>query len=190
MITPQQIEEKWASLPEELKEIISGIDFATIIPGLGEKYGLNIEKQGILHTKINMLILGVITPDEFEGAMKSELKLSQEQAEKILLDADELILAPIRQEYMGVGEEEEEIAKETPSQSPPYQGEKEETPSLIREGVGGGFKETQTKLGIKTMADILKEEQAKNPLSSTGLPKTVTDYSMPKITDPYKEKID
>ena len=112
MITEEQIEGQFNNLPEELKEIISSIDFATIIPTLGEKYSLTIDKQGILHGQISLLMLGAISVGDFESELQSELGLSPEQAEKLLLDVDEFVLTPGRMAYLGMGEEGEEVNQE------------------------------------------------------------------------------
>jgi len=200
-----------ATSSDELKEAIDHLDFGTIIPTLGEKYGLTIIKQGLLERKIKLLITGNLSASDFERQMQSELGLNPEQAKNIINDINQFVLTPVRMAYLGMEEE-------APSPSQERAGVRLEQTSFAPTGVVGAPSpeeknvgdeirveaerkkilegiESPTKIsGVKTVADILKEEKTKNLVEQKmagafSLPKEETDYSMRKI-DPYREQPD
>ncbi len=90
------IEVKYASLPDNVKEAISSVDSANKIQAIAKKYKLHIDQTGELGTQVGLVMLGILAPRDFVAALAKELALTPELARSVATEVNEQIFTPIR----------------------------------------------------------------------------------------------
>ncbi|MEK7208679.1 MAG: hypothetical protein AAB677_00260 [Patescibacteria group bacterium] len=98
--TTQQLEEKYQSLPEDLKEALVEIRTAETIYNIGQKNNFHIDQIGELADEVGLAMLGLTKPNDFVSHIKNRLQLDQTAAEQIAREANEQIFLPIRESLM------------------------------------------------------------------------------------------
>ena len=99
-ITVEEIQNKFESLPEDLKLAIVESNVDEKITEIGKDRGLNIEQMGELSLETHLVMLGYIHPDKFEESLKKRLNLSDELNKKVTADVNTKILKEIREKLM------------------------------------------------------------------------------------------
>ncbi len=132
--TEKIIKEQMGKLPEEVRRLFTDPELGDKIINIGKKNGLNIEQLGILQTETNLVMLGLVHPDEYSGELKNRLDIDPVKANNITNDVNSEILSGIlvklKEVYKKTDESLENIdEKETI----------EKSPALIREGLGEGY---------------------------------------------------
>lgn len=121
--TREQLKERYAKLPKEIKEVLDSEENTDRIYDLGNKNKLHIDKIGLLNQEINLVMLGMVKPQEFVPNLREKLKISDEEARQLAMEVNEQIFAPIRESLKQVhamGErEKEEPAKPIANSSQP-----------------------------------------------------------------------
>ena len=105
--TTQQLEEKYRSLPEDLKKAMTEVNTAETIHNIGQKHHLHIDQIGDLADEIGLTMLGLTKPDEFVNNIKNRLQIDETTAEQIAREVNEQIFLPIRESLMKLHEAEE-----------------------------------------------------------------------------------
>ena len=105
--TTQQLEEKYRSLPEDLKGAMTEIKTAETIHDIGKKYNLHIDQIGDLADEIGLTMLGLTKPDDFVTHTKNRLQIDQNIAEQIGREVNEQIFLPIRESLQKLHEQKE-----------------------------------------------------------------------------------
>ncbi|MEK7622179.1 MAG: hypothetical protein AAB415_03290 [Patescibacteria group bacterium] len=95
--TTEQLEEKYRSLPEVLKETMAGIETAETISGIGKKYQLHIDQIGELADEIGLVMLGLVKTEDFVKHLIIRLGLEQAVAEAMTREVNEQIFLKIRE---------------------------------------------------------------------------------------------
>lgn len=133
--TTQQLEEKYRSLPEDLKEAMAEIKTAETIHDLGKKHNLHIDQIGELADEIGLTMLGLTKPDEFVFHIKNRLQIDQTAAEQISREVNEQIFLPIRESLMKLHEAKDgvETIQTQPSATPESAGELPDKDKLLDE---------------------------------------------------------
>ncbi|NVN96661.1 hypothetical protein HXX01_00165 [Candidatus Nomurabacteria bacterium] len=94
-----QLQEKIAlyyqKLPEETKVLFAGMSWLETLKELDTKYGLNDEQIKSLGTETTILLLGIISPEDYEQTLKTEVKLDGTKTEDLIREIDEKILKDI-----------------------------------------------------------------------------------------------
>jgi len=168
----KKLDERFSGLPEDIQEAIALSNWKEKLYEIAPKYKLNIEQMGILEEVTTKVMLDIIHPDKYEEELASKITISKEDISNLVKDVNEEILKTIREllkkhwdengskEYV-VSSKDNGIKEEIPI--PPY-----------------------AKIEIKaveTPKNII-EEKLKNPTVSERI---VSDHSIPKISDPYRE---
>ena len=131
--TREQLKELYSKLPREIKSVLDSEENADKIYELGNKYKLHIDKIGLLSQEINLVMFGVVKPQEFIPNLREKLKISDEEARVIAKEVNEQIFNPIRESLKQVhamgemAKEEEGKAKAGPSDGAPKELTKKET---------------------------------------------------------------
>jgi hypothetical protein len=99
----QEIKDRTAQLPPEVKRAIASIGLAQKIATLGRKYALMIDQVGMLDTEISMAMLGLIKPDKLDEAFVNEIGLERGKAAALVDDINKEIFGPIRDALIGIG---------------------------------------------------------------------------------------
>jgi len=109
MYTPQQIQQRFESLPEDIKEAISSIDTTNTILEIGKTNNIQIDEMGELVDETSMVMLGFTKTSDFVSNIESRLGVSKEIAEKLVKEINEKILLKIRESLKKITEEKKEI---------------------------------------------------------------------------------
>ena len=110
--TEEQITQMYDNLPEDLKDVIFGLEMNEIVEKIGRENQLNIEQIGDLANETGMVMLGVTHPNEFIGNLADRLEVDKEKARAIAQEINEQIFKKVRESLLkihniGEGEEEE-----------------------------------------------------------------------------------
>jgi len=120
--TREQLKERYAKLPKEVKAVLDSEENTDRIYDLGNKNKLHIDKIGLLNQEINLVMLGMVKPQEFVPNLREKLKIGDEEARQLAMEVNEQIFAPIRESLKQVhamGEaEKKEAAKPTANNQP------------------------------------------------------------------------
>ena len=110
--TEKQIAQMYDNLPEDLKDVIFGLEMNEIVEKIGRENQLNIEQIGDLANETGMVMLGVTHPNEFIGNLADRLEIDKEKARAIAQEINEQVFKKVRESLRKIhnireGEEEE-----------------------------------------------------------------------------------
>lgn len=94
--TKDQFWKLYEKLPEELKEAISSVETADNIWNICERYGINEVSE--VAKLVGNVLLGVLTPEDFQETLERELKLEKSVAKKVAQEINRFIFYPVRTE--------------------------------------------------------------------------------------------
>ena len=95
--TEEQIAQMYDNLPEDLKDVIFGLEMNEIVEKIGRENQLNIEQIGDLANETGMVMLGVTHPNEFIGNLADRLEVDKEKARAIAGGINEQIFKKVRE---------------------------------------------------------------------------------------------
>lgn len=209
--TEKIIKKQMEKLPAEIRNLFTDPELSNKILAIGKKNGIiNIEQLGILQTETNLMMLGLVHPDEYPNELKNRLNINEERLNNIIKDVNQQIFKGIREKlkeaYEKTNNTEENI--EVNNQNPLESREE------VLEAVKNIDLRAQKELPAGNREE-LKGEPLKNsprvPLGNSILgqklsgtfqiPKTETDHSSAYVTkeetkgektklpniDPYRE---
>ena len=84
------------TLPAEVISAVSGFNWAETMQVIGQKYGLPIDKAGILYYESLAAAIGLANPADFPRVAKDKLKLNAEQTVNIVNDVNERVFSILR----------------------------------------------------------------------------------------------
>ncbi len=114
--TTQLIKERFAELPQDVKNAILAVDLHPRLVKIAQNNHLHIDQAGTLETETMLVMLGLEKADDFTDNIRRELSISPDAAKKITAEANQDIFLPIRDSLKQVLAEEEE--REEKSASP------------------------------------------------------------------------
>ncbi len=94
-------------LPEITGRAITSIDWASRIITIGHKYGLHVDEMEEFQEVVLKSMIGLITPENFEGELINALALSPVTTEKIITELNTEIFEPIHDYVMNGGKVDE-----------------------------------------------------------------------------------
>ncbi len=95
--SPQKIEEHYGKLPEILKDAMYSPDVASKMVAMGKKFGLSIEKIGLMAEQTGYVVLGLVRPEEFIQALANALGESADKTSEIAKEINSQIFYPLRE---------------------------------------------------------------------------------------------
>ncbi len=120
----QLIKERFAQLPQAVKDAITASDLQVKMRTIGDKYNLMLDKQGDLQRSILLVMLGLIPSNQFVSSISNEMGVDNGKAALIAQDVSDQIFNPIRTHLREWDEKaeldaktEEEAAVNTPIRS-------------------------------------------------------------------------
>ncbi len=118
IVTLEEIQKKFESLPEDLKWAIMAANVDDKIIEIGQKHGLLVEKMEQLSLETHAVMFGYTHPDKFEESVKASLGLPELKVKEIVEDVNEKILKDIRDKYMSLYDKPRETFKITEPAEP------------------------------------------------------------------------
>ncbi|MEK7614155.1 MAG: hypothetical protein AAB428_00610 [Patescibacteria group bacterium] len=92
-----EVEEKYKTLPEDVRKAITSVEVSAKITGLAEKYRLHIDKADELSDETGLVMLGLTHPRDYLNNLKKRLEIPEDLAREIVADINNQIFLPIRQ---------------------------------------------------------------------------------------------
>lgn len=97
---PQELQKNialyYSKLSPKLRGFFSDMKWLEVLKEIGEKYTLSEEKKETLGTETTLVLLGVVSPEEYPEILTKELALPRETIGKILTEIDTLLLNSIQ----------------------------------------------------------------------------------------------
>jgi hypothetical protein len=93
---PEQLWPLFEKLPEDLKEAIFAEKTAENISDICQRNKIEEEKVSGLAKYTGYVLLGVLTPGEFEKVLEEDLKLEKETVKKVSWEISRLIFLPVK----------------------------------------------------------------------------------------------
>jgi len=164
MPTPQQIQQRFESLPEDVKEAISSIDTTNTILEIGKSNSIQIDEMGEFVDETSMVMLGFTKPSDFVSNIESRFGVSKEIAEKLVKEINEKILLKIRESLKKITEEKKEIEEKIDVEEiiRPKKLLEEQKSDLDEEDIFDHQKERE-----EMMRELEKEEETLTPTNIT-----------------------
>lgn len=94
--TEQLIKNHLAALPEPVKKAIGSFDWARVVFDIGRKYNMHVNSIGDLQTEVMLVVLGLVTPAEFEKELTGRIETDSEKAGKIADEVNTSVFIRIR----------------------------------------------------------------------------------------------
>ena len=91
-----QLWKVYETLPEELKQAVFSAENADHTFSICERYG--IEECSQLASLVGLVLMGVMLPRDFEGALQKDLGLDQETAQRVAQEINRFIFYPVKQQ--------------------------------------------------------------------------------------------
>lgn len=138
--TKEQTREVYLSLPEPLQDIMASLDTAETIENIGKKHHLHVDKIGLLGQEINLVMMGLVKPQDFTLRLEKKLLIPTKDAVAITLDVNDKILYKINDLLRHLGDNpgktapsDDSTGEETPTANPKL------TSSIFEQKMGGFF---------------------------------------------------
>lgn len=109
----ETIENKFQSLPSDVKAAITSPEIAQKIQDIAKNHQLHIDQSGLLEEEISFVMLGIRHPDEFVNRIEERLNLTTEDAISLAVEVNEQIFLSIRESLEKMHGEDEEAGTET-----------------------------------------------------------------------------
>lgn len=185
----QKIAEYFEKLPKGSQDVFSSMSWMETLKNIGVKFNLNEDQMEVLGTETTLLLLCIISLDEYTKVVETNLKLTPEITTKILNEINKDIIEIVRVELEETFKAnnlqlaENSLNEEVPV--PPYAKEEEkiETPKVIEPVQPKKIDVEEFKLPEE------KKDENKNIIedklkSSTVSNHDISDYSKPKTETP------
>jgi len=92
--TREQLWKLYQKLPGELKEAIFSMETADSIYDICERN--EVEEISEVAKYAGWVLLGVLSPDEFEETIKKEIKLKEDKAKKVAREINHFVFYPVK----------------------------------------------------------------------------------------------
>ncbi|MBI4224739.1 MAG: hypothetical protein HY617_00235 [Candidatus Sungbacteria bacterium] len=89
---------QYEELPALLKQALFSTEIAEIMFEIGKKFGLTIEKTGIMAEETGYIMLGLTRPNELVANLANELAVDTDKAKDIATEVNHRIFFPLREE--------------------------------------------------------------------------------------------
>ncbi|MBI2640855.1 MAG: hypothetical protein HYW91_03165, partial [Candidatus Sungbacteria bacterium] len=93
----EELTEHYDKLPEILKDAMYSSDIASKMVAVGKKFGLTIEKIGIMAEQTGYIVLGLVRPGEFIQILADALGIGADKASEIAKEINSQVLYPLRE---------------------------------------------------------------------------------------------
>lgn len=104
------LQKKFDSLPEDLKEAITSVDFSETLQTIGKNSDLHLDQLDQLFEEVGLVMLGITHPNQFGPKVAKLFNLSESGKNLLVKAVDEKIFQPIHTSLMKLHE------KTTPSE--------------------------------------------------------------------------
>lgn len=104
----QILSDFFKELPEGLKMAIKNINLEEKVPAMVERHSIQEMERNFLRDRIRMVLMALITEDEFKYDLSQALQLREEGLDLLLEDIEKEIFAPVEREIIATEEAEDD----------------------------------------------------------------------------------
>jgi len=176
----QKIAEYYSKLPKRSQEVFSSMKWLETLRNISERNSLNNEQIQTLGIETTLVLLSIISRDEYENILNEELRLPKDKFENILEEINSFVINPIITELSDTFSKNNNIIiEEKKEESLANKVEKE---NLVAEKLDPRFVNLPNKIkqiinesnyGAKIF--VLSKENGLNLTQTTNLEEIVTD---------------
>lgn len=94
--TEQLIKDHLATLPEPVKKAIGSFDWTREVFDIGRKHSMHIDRIGELQTEVMLVVLGLISPRQFQDELLSRIEPNRETALEVSDEVNQKVFVRIR----------------------------------------------------------------------------------------------
>ncbi len=120
-----KIDQAKAKLPKATINAINAVDWKPVILGLREKKGYTFEQLGDLEIETELLLSGLVSPEQYPKELQNRMKLGGPQVNELVNEMNDLVFSRIRAELI-----KNTQRKETPERRAPMETVPVTTPTL------------------------------------------------------------
>src|ERR1035437_6206797 len=95
-----KIDEAKRQLPEETRRAIDVVPWKEAIMGLRESKGYTFEQLGDLETETELLLCGLLNPDDYPKELETRMKLTKDNVKELIEEMSKLVFSKIREELI------------------------------------------------------------------------------------------
>jgi hypothetical protein len=96
-----KLDERFKKLPQNIQKALEESDYQNSLYSIYKEHKLSIDQMGSLEASLIEIILGNISPERFEGDVKSNLRLTGDEASELVKAVNEKILKRVREKMVG-----------------------------------------------------------------------------------------
>jgi hypothetical protein len=112
--TAEQIQKRFETLPQEIKDAIASTDVHDALKAISTKYSLHIDQQGELVDQVGLVMLGLSPAKSFVSNLSQAAEIDAPTAAKIAADINSQVLDKIRSSMRAFEEKAEEEKPQSP----------------------------------------------------------------------------
>ncbi|OGI73543.1 hypothetical protein A3D42_02600 [Candidatus Nomurabacteria bacterium RIFCSPHIGHO2_02_FULL_41_18] len=98
--TEKIIKEQMKKLPIEVTNLLADLNLGGKILGIGKRNGLDENQSQALQLETNLMLLGLVHPDDFSDELTERLKINDTILDNIVNDINKEILSGIREKLI------------------------------------------------------------------------------------------
>jgi len=87
------------NVPPQVKQYLQSAAYPQIMRSVIEKYGMHLDTAKKVETETTLLLIGLVSPSEYEKKLVDQAGVTEEQAKDIAKDMNEKVFKPIVQSY-------------------------------------------------------------------------------------------
>lgn len=118
--TKEQLQQLYSTLPLDLKRVIFSKETAKIVYTISTKNGLRKEQIVKLAHLIGDVLLGLLSPREFQSSLERNLGITEEKAKNLFQQINRFIFYPVRESLSKLYKETVSVEKKAISPPPAY----------------------------------------------------------------------
>jgi len=92
----QQIDKALETLPEELQEAMFSMETANHLSDIYNKNGITDNRAWQISEYVGYVLMGLVLPQELEGFLQKEIKLSKKVAQEIAREINRFVFYPVK----------------------------------------------------------------------------------------------
>jgi len=186
-----KIEGAKALLSKETLNAINAVNWKIPILKLKEKKGFSIEQLGDLELETELLLCGLLSPEDYPKELENRMHLTKNQVNEIVNEMNEQVFSKIKEEMMKRTERKETFEKKENSDNQILNSagiqiveEPRPAPTQPRETVHPILAQ---KLSSSVQAPTITTEHTLNNITKTGIPTAENAKTSKPYIDPYRE---
>jgi hypothetical protein len=173
-----KIEKARSQLSPETLKAIDAVDWRAAILGLRAKMGYTFEQLGDLELETELVLCGLLSPEEYPKELENRMQISRAQANELVNEMGEIVFKKIREELIKNTERKQVFSMKKPESMP--------VPPKVNTKVEPSMAKADTSIMRGAGIHILDQKELPAPHTTNDVPASREDLikkiEMPKIT--------